>query len=393
MAGRPRIDDIKILNSVDDRGVTVREVSLNANCSYGTAYNKLKEFERKGLVLSFRDNGRVKWKKVRKGRALAVEYVLYEAFSGEKIKRIRRVGDGLIIKLFDHTPQGKLKEDDIVCPSFIELKWANGCMFSCSWCYLQGTFRFSPRGKKPYEKPREKVDRHLNTFFENSEYPEMLNAGEVSDSLLSVSENSEDPFSKYIVKKFETQSRHKVLLLTKSIQIDNLLEVSEELGGNIRNTVVSFTINASPVSKRWEKGAPHPFKRIEAARKLYDAGYRIRFRIDPIVPIDGWEDSYEKLINYAFRGFRPERITLGSLRGLQTTINNCKDRSWVKYLSENSKWGMKVDFNTRFENYNYIIEFLENYYDYRNIALCKETRKMWDSLGLDYRKIRCNCLM
>ena len=111
------------------------------------------------------------------------------------------------------------------------------------------------------------------------------------------------------------------------------------------------------------------------------------------MPIEGWKESYEKLIKFAFRGFRPERITLGSLRGLQTTIMYCKDKSWTKYLSENSGWGKKVDFNLRFENYKFIITLLEKLYDYRNIALCKETRKMWDTLGLDYRRIRCNCLM
>lgn len=398
MAGRPRIENTRILDVVDDKGVSTKEISFLANHSYSTTYNKLRELEAKGLVSSWRDGGRRKWKrmnqtKLKPKKQLSIKTEFYETFYGEKIKRVKQVGDGSIIKLFDHTPQGELKQNDIVCPAFLELKWANGCMFNCSWCYLQGTFRFFSRGKKPYEKPRERVERCLNTLFkeDNNVAPEMLNAGEISDSLLNISEKTENPFSKYIIRKFEEQSKYKLLLLTKSTQIENLIEVAEELG-DIKNTIVSFTINAQPVARKWEKGAPSPVERIEAAKKLYDVGYPIRFRVDPIVPILGWEESYEKILNKAFKGFRPSRITLGSLRGLQTTINNCKDKSWTEYLSEDSKWGKKVDFSTRLKIYGSILKHLEENYHYTNVGLCKETREMWDRLNLDYRKIKCNCV-
>ena len=67
--------------------------------------------------------------------------------TGRVEKRIVKVGDGSIIKLFDRTPV-PTKKTDVVCPHFLELKWANGCPFSCAWCYLQGTFRplLSPLG-------------------------------------------------------------------------------------------------------------------------------------------------------------------------------------------------------------------------------------------------------
>ncbi len=103
---------------------------------------------------------------------------------------------------------------------------------------------------------------------------------------------------------------------------------------------------------------------IEAARKVSEAGYETRIRIDPMVPVFEWEEHYAGLIDKIFEKFTPERITLGSLRGLQSTINNSKDKTWVKYLSEKSNWGKKIDSETRYEMYSMLIDYLKNKYGF-----------------------------
>jgi len=80
------------------------------------------------------------------------------------------------------------------------------------------------------------------------------------------------------------------------------------------------------------------------------------------------------------------------LRGLQSTINGTKDTSWVKYLKEGSNWGKKIDFTTRHRMYTAIIEHLGNRCNYHNVALCKETKAMWEKLGINWSRIRCNCV-
>ena len=81
------------------------------------------------------------------------------------------------------------------------------------------------------------------------------------------------------------------------------------------------------------------------------------------------------------------------MRGLQSTLNNVDDKSWIKYLKENSNWGKKIDFDTRLAMYSNIIEYLKNEYDYYDIALCKETVKIWNKIGLDWKNIKCNCIL
>ena len=312
-----------------------------------------------------------------------VYYKEYSLLDGREKILVTKVGDGSIIKRFDKTPLPK-KKTDIICPHFLELKWAYGCPYDCAWCYLKGTFRFRPEGKSPVVKPYDKIRLHVGRFLSEVKEPEILNTGEIADSLMN--EHTSFSFTKFIIPIFEKQNLHKVLFLTKSSNVKNLLEIDSH-----KQTIVSFSLNAIPVAEKWEK-APHVLKRIHAAKKVYDAGYEVRIRIDPMVPIENWQKHYLELLDIIFNNLIPERITLGSLRGLQSTINGCVDKSWVHYLKETSNWGKKIDFPTRYRMYLKIIQELMKKYNFHKIALCKETVQMWSALGMDYRKIRCNCV-
>jgi spore photoproduct lyase len=309
----------------------------------------------------------------------------YELLDESKKRLVQQVADGSIIKRFEKTPV-PAKPTDVVCPHFLELKWAYGCPFNCAWCYLKGTFRFLETKTKPVFKDRGKVISHIETFFVT--YPgEILNTGEIADSLMG--ENGKEPFSKFIIPLFENQDRHKVLFLTKSDKVKHLLEIEKH-----ERAIISFSLNTPENAERWEIGAPPVVKRIEAAKEVYDAGYETRIRIDPIIPFpeSSWEDKYKELIDLIFSKFIPERITMGSLRGLQSTINGAIDTSWVNYLSEWSNWGRKIESDFRYSIYSTIINYLKDNYNYKNIALCKETKEMWETLKMDYRKIKCNCV-
>jgi spore photoproduct lyase len=319
---------------------------------------------------------------------LTVKYKDYVTIDGNKHRLVQQVGDGSIIKRFDKTPPPH-NSKDVICPHFLELKWGYGCPYRCAWCYLQGTLRFLPTKTNPKVKNYSKIKLHVERFFEetvsNGYVPELLNTGEIADSLMW--ENNGNPFSNFITQIFELQDKHKVLFLSKSNKVDNILKS----GSN--SIIPSFTLNAYKVSESWEKGPPSVKKRIAAAKSLYDTGYPIRIRIDPLVPIENWKDEYLKLIVDVFSQFKPERITLGSLRGLQSTINNAYDKSWVKYLSEYSNWGRRIDFRVRYSIYFTLINYLQEEYGYNMVALCKETKEMWEALSMDYRKIKCNCIV
>lgn len=335
--------------------------------------------------------------KTRKYRFVGINLQQYKLIDGTKSRFVRQIRDGSIIVRFEKTPL-PVKPTDVVCPHFLELKWAYGCPFDCSWCYLKGTFRFRPEGIKPVIKDYAKIELHVKEFLNvkthsHASLPsEILNTGEIADSLMW--ENGYKPFSKFIIPLFESQNKHKVLFLTKSTNIKNLLEIEPH-----KQTIISFSLNADKVAKKWEKKAPPVSKRIEAAGKLAKAGYEVRLRIDPMVPVSGWQEGYLELIDQIFVKFIPERITLGSLRGLQSTINGTKDKSWKIYLEEKSNWGKKIEFSNRYTMYLHLIKHLKEKYNYTDVSFCKETVQMWEKLrsqfespNMDCKIIKCNCI-
>lgn len=288
--------------------------------------------------------------------------------------------DGIIVP-FEKTPF------DIVCPHFWELRWAFGCPFDCAYCYLQGTGRGN---KKPRYRPPTKVIKAINKAFRHKyfvNHPSIFNSGELSDSLMNPAN------MKQIADLFETQSKHKLLLLTKSDRVEWLVREPR------KQTIASFSLNVTEVWKRWEKGTPSPQKRIDAAIKLAEVGYEVRIRIDPIFPIDRWQRHYDDLVYSVFSKLPsdPDRITLGTPRGLAKTLIFAKDRSWEKIAftdePDRTGWGKKAPTPVRKEIYLFFYDKFDTLgFDKTRIAMCKETRSMWKELGLDPKSCRCNCI-
>jgi len=233
-------------------------------------------------------------------------------------------------------------------------------------------------------KDRVKVEKAVMAFLRLDIPPEILNSGELCDSLMS---ETKVPFSKWIMGFFKG-SRHKVVFLSKGTQVKHFLENDWQ-----KNAILSWSLNAEKVASRWEHLAPNPLDRISAAEEVFNAGYETRIRIDPMVSVEGWREAYQELIDYLFKRLRPERITLGCLRGLASTIGHCEDKSWVKYLEETSSWGRKPSFEKRLAMYSFVISYLNKECDFRRIGICKDTIRLWRALGLDFKKITCNCVV
>jgi spore photoproduct lyase len=288
--------------------------------------------------------------------------------------------DGIAV-YFNKTPS------DIVCPHFWELRWAFGCPFDCAYCYLQGTGRGN---KSPRYRPVSKVLDALRKAFEHeyfARHAAIFNSGELSDSLMNPSN------MRQIADLFETQSRHKLLLLTKGDRVEWLTE------DHRKQTIASFSLNATDVWRKWEKRTPSPQERISAAKQLMASGYEVRIRIDPIFPIEDWQASYEDLVYSLFSELPsdPDRITLGTPRGLAKTLIFAKDRTWERTAftdePEKSGWGKKAPLCLRKEIYLFFNNKLSELgFDKSKIALCKETPLMWKELGMNPQQNKCNCV-
>ncbi len=318
----------------------------------------------------------------------------------EKIRKInvpKKWISNTFIALF-YKPAG-----DIVCPHFWELKPFKGCPFECSYCYLQGTFFGN---KKPKKKDMSKLARVLDDFLKWADAKGLkllLNAGETTDSL-AIPSWAED-FINTVLPILERHKHHKILLLTKggTQHIKPLLKIPEE---KRKYFIASFSINPQIIAKKYELGTPPPEDRLKAAKKLQEEGYKVRIRIDPMMPIEGWRAYYSMLIEIMINKFdvNPEIATIGSLRGLRKTIKYAKDRSWTIFFRQGewTNWGYKIRKDVRIDMYTIVIEKLKSLGYKGHIALCKETIDVWEKLYKEnlldhpgtygiWENVKCNC--
>ncbi len=282
-----------------------------------------------------------------------------------------------IVSLFHKTPS------DISCGKFWEVRWAYGCPLDCNYCYLRGTMKGD---MKPSPLKFEHVSKALDESFANIKTPSIFNTGELSDSLMFPT------LMEKVVDKFEEQDRHKVALLSKMGK-RNIGFLLKKLR---KQTICAWSINATEVANRWEKAAALPIERIECAAMVKEIGHDTRIRIDPIFPIYEWKTHYEKIIDYLLSKLTPDRIILGTPRGLWKTIKYAKDAgidmSWSNFFNEDSSWGKKLEFNQRKDIYQFFFDKFKSVgFPKQRISICKETTSMLESLGVDYVPLTCNC--
>jgi len=290
------------------------------------------------------------------------------------------------VRLFNKPGKG------IVCPAFWVLAWANSCPYRCSYCYLQGTFRF-------FEEPvlytnLGKLEEEVRAWLLDTSGPAVLNTGELTDSLALAGRIG---LYRKLVPLFASPESNPsgcvLLLVTKSTEIRHLLELEPTPG-----VIVSFSVNAFGVAERYEQGAPHPRERLQAALELQEAGWRIRLRIDPMIPVPRWRDAYGGLAEEIVRArLRPERITLGVLRFFPAVAAVARRRGRpgqevFSFATSRSPEGrLRPEPSLRVEMYGFVLRRLHEVLPRLETGLCKEEKAVREAVGIEDAK--CNCTL
>lgn len=163
---------------------------------------------------------------------------------------------------------------------------ATGCMAHCHYCYLNTNV-----GTKPYIRVYVNLDEIFEqavkymkerspeiTRFEAACTSDPVGIEHISGSL------------KKTIEFFATQELGRLRFVTKFAHVDSLLDAKHN-----GHTRFRFSINADYVIKNFEP-ATSPFQeRIEAAKKVAEAGYPLGFICAPLYRFDGWEKGYEEL--------------------------------------------------------------------------------------------------
>jgi spore photoproduct lyase len=295
-----------------------------------------------------------------------------------------------------------MPDDRMVCPHFERLKLAsNGCFYRCEWCYLKLTYRAAfpfITVRVQYEKIKEQLRKRLA----ESKAPVIFNSGELADSL---SMEHLTRAGREFISWFGQSGNGYLFMLTKSDNVDDILDLPHN-----GHTIIAWSVNNGLVSQKYELGAPSFESRLLAARKVQEAGYRVRIRLDPIIPFDGWKEKYAGTIKNIFEQISPESITIGTLRfeegfyKMRKTIFS-KDSDLPQFLkgmepmfppkefpgykrAKSGKYSFREE--ERAEIFGFVINEIRKFSDCP-IALCKESANVWNRVGLPLSKCSCAC--
>jgi len=295
-------------------------------------------------------------------------------------------------------------DDDSYCPAhWSDIAIGRGaCGFRCRACFLILTHRTfcDPSRHVLYEN----VDDYERAVRKELKHPgRNLGLGiDCSDSLLyeGVTGHARRLIPLFANKRTNPYGR-KLILLTKSINVEYLHGLPTD------NILMTFSLNPEFIADLWEgkwndnfRITPNIKDRLTASVIAQEMGFEVRWRIDPILPVDNWEKIYrEFFLVAAAEGHKPTRITLGTYREMGRSLLTIT-KKWglppMEFIPGNlTKDGMHYHIPARQRNdiYQQLISFIKSAWQPAGtipiIALCKETKDLREALGINHN--HCNC--
>jgi len=197
------------------------------------------------------------------------------------------------------------REEENTCPNYWHFSPYGFCPYGCHYCYLAGTpgVRFSPTVKVFLNLPEilAEIDRIATRLAElTAFYLGKLQDGLALDPLTG--------FSRTLVPFFAAHRYARMVLLTKSASVGNLLDLEHG-----RHTILSWSLNPAEVIAAFEAGTPPLAERIGAMKRCAEAGYPVRAVIMPIIPVPGWAEIYTGFLQGLLAKVPLDRITLGGI--------------------------------------------------------------------------------
>ncbi len=197
---------------------------------------------------------------------------------------------------------------EFACCGYLVLTLASNCPMDCAYCFLQEYVADNP-GFQIYANyagafdelealARKAPNRHFR-----------VGTGELADSLAF---DRLTAISRDLVDFFARQNNLVLELKTKTDEIENLLTADPR--GQV---IVSWTLSPPAVFASSEHRTAPPAARIEAARRVADAGYGVAFHLDPVIAYPAAERDYLELLDCLFAAVDPARIAFISIGGLR----------------------------------------------------------------------------
>lgn len=215
---------------------------------------------------------------------------LIEIENHNKIPELRELPDKNFIKLKRYLILGVRKSLRLVpnnrSADYIVPFTSSGCSAACLYCYLVCTFF-----KNSYLRIFVNRQEMMNEIKKNARKQEALKVYEIGSNSDMVLENQFTGNLRWALEEFSAIKNARCTFATKFSQVDDLLDIEHN-----GKTQVRISVNPSEIIKKVELGTSRLKDRMEAANKLFAAGYRVGINIAPIILKEGWQEEYLGLL-------------------------------------------------------------------------------------------------
>ena len=168
-----------------------------------------------------------------------------------------------------------------------QLPLLSGCTGLCQYCYLNTNL-----GNRPYVKVNANIDDIFNQAqkYMNERKPKMtIFEGSATSDPVPL-----EPYTHSLQKTIEFFSDNplgRFRFVTKFNDVDTLLKVNHN-----EKTEVRFTLNTNKVITEYENRTAAYRLRLEACKKIAEAGYPTGFIIAPVFLYDDYQNDYHNLL-------------------------------------------------------------------------------------------------
>lgn len=282
----------------------------------------------------------------------------------------------------DGDPEWRREKKGIVCQSAWQLHSIGGCPFRCAYCGANRVMRVLVN--------MEEYAEHLDDLFARAPRQRLYKWDNQSD--IPCFEPEYDA-SRVLVERFaREEDRYLEIYVGKSAGTDYLLDYDHR-----GRTILQWSVAGPSQVEHFEDGTDGMVERFEAARRLQDAGYIVRLRLSPIIPVKGWREENRLLFEEMFARTDPDVVSLCPLGWMDLEeTEKCLDfdlldpdyvaamRAAAPFLRERgyrNGSGRPIPHDARYSMLSFLVDQIQDISPDTLIALCLETEAMWRALG------------
>ncbi len=180
------------------------------------------------------------------------------------------------------------------CQTAIELNIVDGCVFRCAYCGF-GRYVVIPLDV-------ERLIDGLDGVFAAHPDQRLWKYSNMTD--LPPFEPEYDAIPP-MIRRFAREDGRYLMLFTKSDNVNFLLDLDHR-----GRTIISWSLSCDTSSRLVDRRAATMDERIAAMGKAQQAGYVVRARLSPIVPVRNWRAEHRELFRRLFAACTPDLVTL-----------------------------------------------------------------------------------